>query len=242
MKNTNIHIESADPGFRSLYKIGGISALILVVITLGEVVFFTFYPQPETVQGWFALFRYSTVLGLVDFWGLEIIMYILFIPVFLALYHLLRKVNHGLMAIALIFVLIGAGVFFVTNNPFTMLTLSSKYAAASTEVQRSALLAAGEAVLANTNQRAVGGFNIALFLVSVAGIIVSSGMGKHHSFRRITVFVGILAHGFSLADYIRQAATQSAVIALLIILPGSLFLILWFIFLGLKLIKLGRAS
>lgn len=95
-------------------------------------------------------------------------------PRFLALYVVLRKANKGLMAIAMIFALLGIGIFLATNNPFSMLSLSNQYAAATTDVERSTYLAAGQAMLANTNQRAVGGFNTGLFLVSAAGLIVSS--------------------------------------------------------------------
>ena len=167
-------------------------------------------------------------------------MYGMFILVFLALYVVLRKADEGLMAIALTCALLGVAIFFGTNNPFSMLSLSDQYAAATTETERSAILAAGQAVLANTNQRAVGGFNIALFLVSVAGLIVSSVMIRDDSFSRRTAYVGILAHGLSLADYVRQALTSSVTIALLVILPGALFVAVWFTLVGRRLTQLGR--
>jgi hypothetical protein len=167
-------------------------------------------------------------------------MYAMFILVFLALYVVLRKANEGRMAIAMTFALLGIGIFFATNNPFSMLSLSDQYAAATTDAQRSMILAAGQAVLANTNQRAVGGFNIALFLVSVAGLKVSSVMFQSNSFSRTTAYVGILAHGLSLADYLRQALTSSVTIALLVILPNALFLVIWFVLVGRRLYQLGR--
>jgi hypothetical protein len=120
-----------------------------------------------------------------------------------------------------------------------MLSLSNQYASATTDAQRSSLLAAGEAVLANTNQRAVGGFNLGLFLVSIAGLIVSSVMFQSKSFSRSTATVGILANALSLADYLREALTSSAVIALLVIFPGALLLVIWHIMVGLRLLRLG---
>jgi len=167
-------------------------------------------------------------------------MYAMFILVFLALYVVLRTANEGRMAIAMTFALLGVGIFFATNNPFSMLSLSDQYAAATTNAQRSTILAAGQAVLANTNQRAVGGFNIALFLVSVAGLIVSSVMFQNNSFSRTTAYVGILAHGLSLADYLRQALTSSVTIALLVILLNALFVVIWFTLVGRRLYQLGR--
>jgi hypothetical protein len=101
-------------------------------------------------------------------------------------------------------------------------------------------LAAGQAVLANTGQRAVGGFNVGLFLVSVAGLLVSSVMLQSKSFSRTTAYVGILAHTLSLADYLRQVLTSSEIVALVVILLGALFLVIWYVLVGRRLYQLGR--
>jgi hypothetical protein len=231
---------SPDPAYRSLYRFGAVAAFIVAILTVIEVIVFTLYPQPSTVSGWFELFQVSPIIGLVDFWGLEVLMYAMYAIVFLALYVVLRKVDKSGMAIAFTLALLGIAIFFSTNNPFSMLSLSSKYAAATTDLQRSTLLGAGEAVLGNTNQRIVGGFNIGFFLVSIAGLIVSSVMLRATSFRRLTAYVGILAFGFSLADYLRQAFTSSVIIALLLILPGALLIVVWFSLVGRRLLKLGR--
>ena len=167
-------------------------------------------------------------------------MYIMFTLVFLALYAVLRKADEGLMLIALTFALLGIGIFFATNNPFTMLSLSNQYATAATDAQRAALLAAGQAVLANTSQRALGGFNMGLFLVSVAGLIISSVMLRSNSFSKLTAIMGILTFALSLADYLRQALTSSVLITLLVVLPNVLFLVIWFILVGRRLYQLGR--
>ena len=232
--------ETTDPTYKGLYKLGGIAAFIAVALTLGEVIGHAFYPQPGTVSDWFMLFQSNRIIGLLDFWGLEVPMYAMFTIVFLALYVVLRKANEGRMAIALTFALLGIGIFFATNNPFSMLSLSNQYAAATTDAQRSTFLAAGQAILANTNQRAVGGFNMGLFLVSVAGLMISSVMLRSKSFSRLTAYVGILAYVLSLVDYLREALTSSATVALLVILPSALFLMIWFVLVGRRLYQLGR--
>jgi hypothetical protein len=238
--NQTTNAETADSTYKSLYRLGGAAALIVIVVTLGEVIGFIFYPQPSTVSDWFMLFQSNRIIGLLDFWGLEVLMYAMFAIVFLALYVALRKANAGRMAIAMTFALLGIGIFLATNNPFSMLSLSNQHAAAMTDAQRSTLLAAGEAMLANTNQRAVGGFNMGLFLVSIAGLIVSSVMVQSNSFSRLTAYVGILANALSLTDYLRQALTPSATVALLVILPYTLFLVIWFALVGRRLYQLGR--
>jgi hypothetical protein len=231
---------SSGPAYGRLYRLGSVAAFLVAFLTLAEVVAFAVFPQPSTVRGWFTLFRTRPIVGLVDFWGLELPMYAMFAIVFLALYVALRKVDRSGMAIALTLALLGIPIFFATNNPFSMLSLSRRFAAATTDVNRTALLAAGEALLANTNQRAVGGFNIGLFLVSVAGLIVAFVMRRAPSFGRSTAYVGLLAFAFSLADYVRQILTSSAMIALLVILPGALLLIAWFALVGRRLWQLGH--
>jgi hypothetical protein len=239
MTNPAAHIEPIDPAYQGLYKLGGIAAFLVVVFTLGEMIGFALYPQPGTVSDWFLLFQSNRIIGLLDFWGLEIPMYAMFAIVFLALYLLLKKDSEGAMAIALTSALLGSAIFFATNNPFSMLSLSNQYAVAATDAQRSALLAAGQAVLINTNQRAVGGFNMGLFLVSVASLIVSWVMLQSSSFSRVTAYMGILANVLSLADYLREALTTSATFALLVILPNALCLMIWFVLVGRKLYQLG---
>lgn len=228
--------------YRSLYITGGISALIIVLLTLGEIIVFAFFPQPAEIVGWFQLFRTNKLAGLLDFWGLELPMYALFIPVFLSLVKLLYSAGKSRVILSTAFVLIGVAIFFATNNPFSMLSLSNRYAAAATEAQRQSALAAGQALLYNTGQRAVGGFNSALFLVSIAGLLNSTVMMKSNVFPKATAGIGIVAFSFSFADYLRQMITQSPVIALLVIFPGALFLMTWFILLGFRLLKLGRGS
>jgi len=240
MTNQVINTETADSTYQNLYKMGGAAALVAAMLILGEVVVLAIYPPPNTISGWFMLFQRDSILGFLDFWGLEVPMYLMFIMIYLALYMALRKINPSLMVIALTFALLGIGVFLATNNPTSMLSLSNQYAAATTDGERSTLLAAGQALFSNTNQRTVGGFNMGLFLVSVAGLMVSSAMLHSNSFNRSTAFVGILAHALSLADYLRQAITSSTIITLLVLLPNALFLLVWYVLVGLQLYYQGR--
>jgi hypothetical protein len=157
--------ETADSAYKGLYKLGGAAAWSAAVLILSEVIGLALYPQPGTISDWFLLFQSNRFIGLLDFWGLEVPLYAMFAIVFLALYGALRKANQGRMALALTFALLGIGVFLATNNPSSMLSLSNQYAAATTDAERSTFLAAGQALLAHTNQRAAGGFNMGLFLV-----------------------------------------------------------------------------
>jgi hypothetical protein len=232
--------ENATVTYQGLYKFGGEAAWISAGLILSEVVGFAFYPQPSTVRGWFTLFQSNRFVGLLDFWGLEVPLYVMFAVVFLVLYVLLKRARESHMAIALALALLGIAIFLATNNPFAMLSLSHQYAAATTEAQRATILAAEQALLTNTNQRAVGGFNLGLFLVSVAGLTASWVMLQSSTFSKLTAYVGVVANALSLADYLRQALTTSTFVTLLVILPNTLFLVSWYVLVGRRLYEIGE--
>jgi hypothetical protein len=174
---------------------------------------------------------------------LEIPGYALFVPMFLAIYVAIRRVNESYMVIATILAIIGITVFLTTNNPFTLLSLSNQYAAATTDAQRSLFLAAGQAIIANTNQRAFGGFNMGLLFMSVAGLIVSFVMLRSNIFSKATAYVGILAFTISLAEYFRLVLVPSELILLLIIaIASGLLLLIWLILVGIRLLQLGSGN
>ena len=234
--------ETADSSWNGLYKAGGVAALIVVLLEVCEITLTIFHPQPSTVIGWFTLFQSNRIIGLLDFWGWEVPMYVDFAIVFLALYAALRKVDESRMAIATTLALLGVGVFLATTNPFSMLSLSNQYVASTTDAQRSVFLAAGQAFLTNTNQRALGGFNMGLFLVSIGGLIVSWVMLRSGSFSRLTAYMGILTYVISLADYAREALAAPMAVALLVVFSYAVFAGSWFLLVGRRLIQLGQAG
>lgn len=232
-------------------KTAGIAALLVAALILAEAVLFVIRPQPGTVQEWFVLLSEQPVQGAIAFWALELPMYAAFVLVFAALAFLLRRspgtVGRGNPAwggptIAALFALVGAAVFYAGNNPSAIMALSKSFAEATTSVEQAALVAAGRAVLAQTGQRAVGAFNIGLLFVTVAGIMVSVAMVKSPLFSRATAIIGILAHGLSLADYLRQLVTDSPLVALAVIMPGAILIVVWFVMVGVQMLGRRRSA
>lgn len=240
-QNQLTDVEIANSNWKNLYEIGGASALIIAVLLPIEIIVMTAYPQPDTVIGYFTLFQSNRFIGLIDLYLLEIPVYTLFVPMFLALYVALRRANESYMVLATTLGIIGIAVFLATNNPFSMLSLSDQYSAATTDVQRSLFLASGQAMLANMNQRAVGGFNMGFLFVSVAGLIVSTVMLRSSIFSKVTAYVGILAGTLSLAEYFRLVFMPEAVLLLIFIAIAScLLLLIWYIMIARRLFQLGH--
>jgi len=101
---------------------------------------------------------------------------------------------------------------------------------------------AGEAVLAGFGQRVVGGFNVGLFLVSLAELINALVLLEPGPFGRPLGRLGQAAFGLPLLDCVHQADTSSVPMALLVILPNAILLMIWFGRVGTRLIRWGGAG
>jgi len=235
------YIAEENSKWKNLYKMGGVAAIISAVLLLIEIIVFTLWPQPTTALGYFTLIQSNKLIGLIDFYLLEFIAYALFIPIFLALYMALKRLNESYMLLSITLAIVGITIFLATNNSFSMIPLSNQYLIATTEVQKSILLAAGQTLLVNTGQRAVGGFNTGFLLISIAGLLISKIMLQSNIFSKTTAYVGILAFAISLADYLRIIFLPSELILLLIIaILSGILLLVWLVLIGRSLILFSK--
>jgi hypothetical protein len=244
-------IEVSDADWRSLYRVGGLAALLAGILfrrnLAAEIALFSGRGSPATVGDWFALLQSDWLLALVYLNVFDLVNYALLALMFLALYVTLRRANKSCMAIGLALGLLGIGVYLASNTAFSMLSLSDQYAGATTEVQRTRLLAAGEALLAlnrfsTPSAHPGSGGNVSLLLIAVAGMMAASVMLRSDLFNRVTAYVGILAGAVDLAYAIGYAfvpAADSELLALLFIPAGGLFWMVWHILVGWQLYRLG---
>jgi hypothetical protein len=182
--------KSTDSAWNSLYQLGGVAALVMVAITLAQFVIFTVAPPPleGTATDWFALFEKNAFLGLLGFESLLIIYAVLSVLVSLALFVALRQASQSLTAIFMVLSIIG-GIAFITARPaLEMLSLSNQYAAATTDVQRTAFLAAGNAMVAIFDGTT---FQVSYLLGSITGLIVSTVILRSSIFSKTTAYVRI---------------------------------------------------
>lgn len=247
--------ETTDSAWKGLYVVGGAAALIAAVVfrrnwsaefsllrslgilQTGPVV------APSAVNDWFDLLQSNPFIGLILLDLFDLVNYALVGLIYLALYGALRHVNKGAMVMATAFGLVGMAVYFASNQALAMLALSNQHAAATTDPERNMVLAAGQALLAINNLGAVyqgTGATLSLFLVTLAGLIISVVMLESSVFGKATAYVGLLAHLFGLG-YFLALAFAPAILAL----PPSIsavFLLIWYILIGLRLLKLAQRS
>jgi hypothetical protein len=155
--------ESSEKQWKSLYLLGGIAALIAVAASLLDISISMLLggdPSsiPQTAVGRFAQFASNKMLGLYYLDLLNMTTAMIMIPAFFALYAALRRVQKVYAALALIVFTIGTAVFITNNTALPMLSLSSKYALATTDAQKNLFAAAGEAMLARGAHGSPGAF------------------------------------------------------------------------------------
>jgi hypothetical protein len=235
--------ETTNSGWRSLYKIGGVAALIVVLASLLDVLSTLVpggYTAPGTVIEWFTLFQDNWLMGLRDLGLLDVIVATLNVPLFYALYAAHRRTNRAYATFAAILSWIGSAIFLSNNVAFPMLVLHREYAAATTEAQRSLAMAAGQALLALGKHSSPGTFMGYLFINS-AGIMMGMVMLRSKIFSMLTAWASIL--GFSLLLTFNLCAAFIPTIyniALIFAGVGGLLFMTTYILIALRLFRLRQ--
>ncbi|HAG10463.1 MAG TPA: hypothetical protein DCK76_03545 [Desulfotomaculum sp.] len=227
---------------KGLYKFGGVAALIMAALLVGEIVVYALFPRPNTALEHFAVFHDNWLVGLLTLDLLGMISYLVFVPTTLALYVALRRTSESGAAIGMVLFFIGIAAFFATNTAFSVLSLSNQYAAATTDSERAMFLAAGQAMFTLFNENA---FLVSYVIVSGSWTIISGVMLRSNLFSRITAYAGILA-GIAgiLAVIIEHISEYSPAPALLIpaislYFAAIVFLFIWTVLVGRRLLQLG---
>ena len=220
--NNNNNLSKSAYAWKTLHRVGGVSALVVLVLIPIQMVVFFLWPPPNSVIDWFTLFQDNALVGLLDMDLLLIVDYLLLIGVFSALWASLRRANESLMAIALILQLVATATYLASTVAFEMLTLSNQYATATTDVERSIFLAAGQAMLATWQGTA---FDVSYVLSALAILTVSAVMLRsHHLFSKVTGYAGLSAGILALVP--PTAGTIGVIFSLVSLVPMVIWLAL----------------
>jgi hypothetical protein len=244
----------ADFAGKSLLRVGGIAALLagllfrrhlgaeltlmkgFGLITAGPAT------PPTTVTDWFTLLQSNPLVGLTWLNVFDLVNYALIGVMFLALFVALRRVNQSGMGLAAGLGLIGIAIYFASNQALPLLSLSHQYAAATTETQRSMLLADGQALLTINQFNSIGRY-LSLLFVGTAGLLTSIVMLRSKVFNRATAYVGMLAAGLDLAyclAIVALPAVDGELIGVCFIPAAGLCLMMWHILIGQRLYRQRR--
>jgi hypothetical protein len=232
---------TADAGWKSLYRVGGITALIMVVFPLAEVAI-SFLPGVAglsqgtvTVIDWFTLFQNHGFLALRNLGLLNLIAAAFLAPAVLAIYSALRRDHEAYAAFGTILFFVGLAVYLAGSRAFPMLSLSSQYAVATTDAQRALLTAAGQAMLAEGQSRA------GIPLIEFACLVLSAVMLRGRVFSNLTAYAGILGNALLIVvEIITTFARGLPDAGFVIAVCGGLSIVTWYFLVGRRLLQLAR--
>lgn len=238
--------------WQGLYRVGGVAAIAAGLVfrrnLAVEVGLFAPRPVPAGAGDWFTFLQGNRLLGLIYLHLFDVVNYALLSLVFLALAAALWRTHRSHVVIAAGSSLLATAIYAASNTAFSMLSLSERYAAAA-EVDRAALLGAGEALLAlnrftNAGSHPGSGGYASLLLMAVATLVAALAMRRSGAFGRGVAWVGILAGSLDLAYCLVHAlfpAVDNALLAVLLIPAAGLLLMVWHLLVGWRLLRLGRA-
>jgi len=242
------HSESTDSSWKDVYGLGGVAALITVLVALLDIIL-SFLPGEKNVEPgrltateWFARFQDNRFLALRDLGLWNIVNTILAVPVYLALYGTQRRTSQAFAALAAILSFIGAAVYTANNKALPMLALSERYAAASTEAERAQLAATGQTMLAQGEDFTPGSF-MGFFLTEVAGILMGITMLRSRGFDRLTAWAEISGSGLLLAFTVFVTFVPATFRRVLVLaMGGGILSMAWHILTARRLLQLGHGD
>ena len=224
-----------DLSWQPLYRIGGISAVVFVVLVLVPVTLVFVAPVPPTegraLLEYIAAHKAVYLLELVSFVGLAVPALV----VFGALAVALATVNKGVAAIGGLFGIASETIALALgSSPQSLhgglVVLSDSYAVAGSDAQRVGLVSAADALIAATNAVSWAG------LLAAAGILVLSLVMWQGMFGRALAVVGIVTGVIGLFSEAFRPMIGPAYLIYGLLLP------IWFGSVGWKLIRLGKTA
>ena len=220
------------PSWRTLYRAAGVAALTTAVLVPIQLAVFMAYPFPETVTGWFQLLQDNPLAGLVDLDLLLVVDNVLLVVIALALYVALRPTSPSVTTMATGLWLLAVVLFIASNPSLELLALSDRFAAATSQAQRSAAVAAGEALLAGRDGTA---FQVGYVLGQLAGIMIGLVMLRSALFGRAVPYTLIAGNVVGFGLYLPTVGlTVSAF--------SGLVLWAWYLLVARRFFRLERGS
>ncbi|MBI5353468.1 MAG: DUF4386 family protein [Chloroflexi bacterium] len=246
-KQSSAESENAETQWRSTYIVGGVFTVITLIgvtldVIIGNVTGGNLSALPQTAAERFTQFQANPWLGLYNLDLLNTVNQIFFIPGYFALYAVQRKTNSAYALLALIVFLVGTTVFVAANSALPMLELSHKYAAATTESQKTLLAAAGEAMLARGAHGSLGAF-FSFILPNLAGLVMSFAMLTGKVFSKANSYMGMIG-SVLMMFYIALVTFSPSVkdMATAFAMPGGLLLMAWMIMFTIRLFQAAKQA
>jgi len=231
--------------FNKIYLTGAIASVIVICLTLLDIIFGSISGGdllmiPQLAVDKFTQLQENKLIGLYNLDLLNLIVSVIMIPVFLALYFALKNEDNSFAMLALIIFSIGTTVFIANNAALPMLDLNQKYNAATTEDQSAFFAAAGEALISKGAHGSIGAFP-GFILITLSELIISLIMLQTRIFTKATAYIGLSGITLLFIYLILVTFVPSAkVFAMLLAAPGGILSIVWMVLYTQKLFHLAK--
>jgi hypothetical protein len=228
------------PGWSGLYRTAGVAAFLLIVYALATMVQLVVLGGPPTTAAEaFTLLQNHRIIGLLRLDLPTVCVMPLYYFLFLGLLAALWRTDRANATLSTSLAFVGVTLVLATPTALSMMWLSEKYAAATTEAARMQLLAAGEAILASDVWHGTGAIVGGILLQSGA-VLISVVMLRGGVFGKPTAYLGILMHGFDLAHIILGLFLPVAGVVCMAI--AGPFYPIWLFLVGRRLLRLAAVS
>lgn len=204
--------------FQPLYRVARFLTLAMLIIIPLQIIIFVISPPPDTVKGFFELYRQNPFLGLLSLDFLYLINNAILAIIYLALFILLFREKPVTVLIALTLGLIGLVCYFPSNPSFDMLTLSNQYFQALPE-QQAIYLAAGEAAMAGYTGTS---FDVYYVLSTICLLLFAYAIIKSSQFKKSIGFWGLISGFFMIIP--SSAGILGMIFSLLSLIPWIVFI------------------
>jgi hypothetical protein len=230
--------ESPVPEWSGLCRVGGFAAFVLIAYTLATLVqLMLLGGQPGTAAEAFSLLQHHKIVGLLRLDLPTILFLPLYYLLFLGLCTVLYQTSRAQVTIGTSLVFVGVTLILATPTALSMIPLSEKFAAATTEAAKGQFLAAGEAILAADIWHSTGAI-IGGILAQCGALLTCVVMLRDKKFGKIAAYVGIVMHSLDLTHIVLGPFLPIAGIVLMAV-AGPLYPV-WFFLVGKRLLELGR--
>lgn len=184
---------------------------------------FITFPPPlygDALQ-WFAFFGTNRLAGLLGFESLLVLYVLLSIPLSVVLFLELRSRDPLLMVLFLVVSLTGSVLFVLSRPVLEMLDLSTRYAEASSDLERNALLAAGNVFVAAFHGTA---FHASYLLGVLSGVLLAAAMLGSRAFAHRIACLRLGSSLFDLGIYIPGIGMYLSLVSVSLLLAFHLLL------------------
>lgn len=236
-QDQSIRRDGTHSSARIFCRMGGIAAFLLIVYSLATIVqMLVLGGQPANAAEAFSLLQKNKLIGLLRLDLPTVLVMPLYYPLFLGLFAALRRTDRAITTLSTLLVFVGVTLLLSTPTALSMLPLSQKYAAETTEALRMQYLAAGETILATDIWHGTGAL-LGGILAQCGAVLISISMLRGDTFSKATAYLGIVMHGLDLA-HIAAGLFLPASGVVLMAIAGPLYPI-WFFLVGRRLLQLA---